>query len=170
MSAKNTCNFFCAEPCREGYAEEPLTCRQRCGLGSTNTGLYCMAPCREGYVNRGGVCWFDKCPAGTKKSGVLCYEPCPNNHKEIGTSLCRERCRSGYSEVLGVCWKGLRSYVPKTVVRKSDGKQASYVPKSTTRHSYQRAIKMGLYPKILLGIIGALVVMNIVIKAKKVLK
>ena len=161
---KKPCNLFCQEDCREGYSKTTGICYKNCG-SDTNVGCcMCRQRCKEGYKDTAGVCWFDKCPAGQKKSGALCYEPCPYNHKEIGTSLCRERCRSGYSEVLGVCWKGLKSYVPKTNPRKSDGKLASYVPKSKAKDSYVPAITMGLYPKILLSVIGALVAMYLVIQ------
>lgn len=164
MGGSKSCNFFCQDDCRKGYAKSGILCAKRCPAGDTSAGLLCRKACREGYKDIAGVCWFDKCPAGHRKSGARCYEPCPYNHKEVGCCLCRAKCRSGYREVLGVCWKGWKSYVPKTVTRRSDGKLASYVPKTSTKHSYVPTYNLGLYPKILLYFILSMVVMGGVIK------
>lgn len=40
---------------------------------------------------------------------------CPVGSRRIGAGICRYSCKSGYREVLGVCWKGIRSYVPKSI-------------------------------------------------------
>lgn len=128
--ANNKCDgLLCQDKCKEGYKNRLGVCWENCK--GVSSGALCRERCRDGYKDVAGVCWFDKCPAGETESGVLCYKPCPTNHKGIGPALCRERCRSGYREVLGVCRKGLRSYVPKTIPRKSDGKLASYVPKTS---------------------------------------
>lgn len=166
MSSTESCNWYCKEDCREGYVSDGVaTCWEKCGEGDVNVGAMCRKGCREGYKETtDGICWFDTCPPGQERSGARCYEPCPEGYKEEGCCLCRERCRGGYTEVAGVCWSGIKSYVPKTVPRKSDGKLLSYVPATTIKDTYIPTFKLGLYPKIIMYSILFFVVMGFVIQ------
>lgn len=40
---------------------------------------------------------------------------CPDDYKRIGIGICRAKCKSHYKDVAGVCWKGFKSYVPKSI-------------------------------------------------------
>lgn len=129
--------------CREGYKNVLGTCWASCPKNSVDVLALCRERCRSGYKDVAGVCWEkcngvdvgalcrERCREGYKDKAGVCWKGCNAGDKDVGL-VCRERCRSGYNEPggLGVCWKGIKSYLPKTY-----GK-SSYIPKTTTKKTY----------------------------------